>query len=104
MVKYHIEINLKETIHALIISDILIMSKSSMSYSIAILSKSKFIYYIQFYHRPLNNWIVVNSNYNKWWQNGQIEYNNWWNERNCSKKNSRNIKNGIIYNNINCEC
>jgi len=52
--------DITNTFHSLVTAKILIMSKSSFSYSAAILNSNK-VYYIDFWHKKLNNWIDLNS-------------------------------------------
>ena len=49
-----------ETFHSLVSAKILVMAKSSFSYASAILNKN-IIYYENFWHKPLNNWLNINS-------------------------------------------
>ncbi len=103
-IKYHIEIPLNETIHGLISSDVLVMSKSSLSYICAILSKG-IIYYPEYWYHPLNHWIVVHSDLYNHWKEGWYEYYvKWWENSKCSKSNSRYFQKEAIdiYENINC--
>ena len=53
----HIDENLLDTFKGMIFSDILVTSASSLSYSAALLSNGE-IYYKQFWHPPMNNWII----------------------------------------------
>jgi hypothetical protein len=54
---FHLNDSLFDTFTGLVASDVLITSKSSLSYSAAILSDGE-IYYQTFYHVPCNKWIV----------------------------------------------
>ena len=47
--------------HHMVSADILVMAKSSFSYSAALFSKGAIIY-LPFWHKPLQNWIAVNKN------------------------------------------
>ena len=58
-IKYHISIPLNMTFHGFVISDAFIMSRSALSWSAGVLSKSLNIYYIDCINRPLNNWNYV---------------------------------------------
>ena len=49
------------TFHHMVSADVLVMARSSFSYSAALFSKG-IIFYLPFWHRPLQNWIVVNKN------------------------------------------
>ncbi len=49
------------TFHHMVSADVLVMAKSSFSYSVALFSKGVIIY-LPFWHKPLQNWIVVNTN------------------------------------------
>lgn len=55
---YHLDECPFETLHNLIEADVLVMSKSSFSYSAALLSNSVKLYQ-PFWHKPLRNWIVA---------------------------------------------
>lgn len=46
--------------HHMVSANVLVMAKSSFSYSVALFSKG-IIIYEPFWHKPLNNWIVVNK-------------------------------------------
>src|SRR3989304_8369349 len=48
------------TFHHMVSADVLVMAKSSFSYSAALFSKGVIIY-LPFWHKPLRNWIVVNK-------------------------------------------
>lgn len=54
--EFHLNTDLKEAFQDLISSNILVMAKSSMSYSAAILSKATIIYE-DFWHKPPSDWI-----------------------------------------------
>jgi len=56
-VVFHLNENLFDTFTGLVAADVLIMSKSSLSYSAAILSDGE-IYYQPFWHKPGEKWIV----------------------------------------------
>lgn len=58
-IEYHLEQRPFETFYNLTSSDLLIMSKSSFSYSAALLSRSVKIYE-PFWHNPLEDWIEAN--------------------------------------------
>ena len=49
------------TFHHMVSADVLVMAKSSFSYSAALFSKGVIIY-LPFWHKPLKNWVVVNKN------------------------------------------
>jgi len=57
---FQLNTDIMETFHSLVSAKILVMSVSSFSYSAAILNKNT-IYYKDFWHKPLNNWISINS-------------------------------------------
>ena len=57
----HINEELTSTFLGLVGAEILITSRSSFSYSAALLSDGE-VYYLPFWHRPRQNWIVVNYN------------------------------------------
>lgn len=52
--------SIEETFHSFVTAKILVTSKSSFSYSAAILNSNK-IYYINFWHKPLKNWIIISD-------------------------------------------
>ena len=54
---FHLNESLFDTFIGLVASDVLVTSKSSLSYSAAILSDGE-IYYQPFYHTPGNKWII----------------------------------------------
>lgn len=60
-VNYHLDECVFTTFNNLVLSDIIIMSKSTFSYSAALLSKSIMIYE-PFWHKPLKDWILVDWN------------------------------------------
>jgi len=47
--------------HHMVSADVLVMAKSSFSYSAALFSKG-IIMYLPFWHKPLRNWVVVKKN------------------------------------------
>lgn len=49
------------TFHHMVSADVLVMAKSSFSYSAALFSEG-IIIYLPFWHKPLKNWIVVKRN------------------------------------------
>lgn len=55
-----LNIDIIETFHSLVSAKILVMAKSSFSYSAGILNKN-IIYYEDFWHKPLNNWLNISS-------------------------------------------
>lgn len=57
---YHLDECPFETFHHLVSTDLLVMSKSSFSYSAALLSSSIKLYQ-PFWHKPLADWIVVDT-------------------------------------------
>lgn len=56
-VRLHINEHVIETFNGLLFSDILVLSKSSLSYIAAIFSNAE-VHYIKFYHNPLSHWKV----------------------------------------------
>jgi hypothetical protein len=56
----HFKLNtdIEETFHSLVKAKVLVMAKSSFSYSAAILN-SNIIYYQDFWHKPLENWLDI---------------------------------------------
>jgi hypothetical protein len=57
---YKLNIDICETFHSLVCSKVLIMAKSSFSYSAALLNVNT-IYYIDFWHKKLNHWLNIES-------------------------------------------
>jgi hypothetical protein len=57
---FQLNTDIMETFHSLVRSKVLIMSKSSLSYSAALLNENT-VYYMDFHHCPLDNWINVND-------------------------------------------
>lgn len=54
--------SIENTFHALVSAKILVMSKSSFSYSAALLNKN-IIYYVDFWHKPLDFWKILPKDY-----------------------------------------
>ena len=54
---FHINEDLTNTFIGLVVADILVTSASSLSYSAALISDGE-IYYLPFWHPPLDNWII----------------------------------------------
>lgn len=52
--------NIEETFHYLVTAKILVTAKSSLSYCAALLNDN-LIYYLDFWHKPLNKWIKIES-------------------------------------------
>ena len=52
--------SIEETFHSMVSAKILVTSKSSFSYSAAILNSNE-IYYINFWHKPLKNWKIISD-------------------------------------------
>jgi len=57
----HINEELSKTFIEMVGADILVMSKSSFSYSAAILSDGEIYCMSSFWHRPFSNWILTNE-------------------------------------------
>jgi hypothetical protein len=57
-VNFHLERCIFTTFNSLVNADILVMSKSTLSYTAALLSEGIKIYE-PFYHKPLKNWLLV---------------------------------------------
>ena len=53
---FHLNENLNETFVGMVTSDILVMSRSSLSYTAALLNENQ-VYYLNFWHPPLNKWL-----------------------------------------------
>ncbi len=47
--------DVRQTFHSLVIEKVLVMAKSSLSYSAAILNEGT-VYYQDFWHKPLDGW------------------------------------------------
>jgi hypothetical protein len=54
-IKLHLNESIPETFNGLLFSNILITSKSSLSYIAALLSKAE-VHYKKFWHPPLSHW------------------------------------------------
>jgi hypothetical protein len=59
--KFFLNISPFTTFHNLVCADVLVMSKSTFSYTAALLSKG-IVFYESFRHQPQNGWIKVNKN------------------------------------------
>lgn len=57
-VVFHLNENVEDTFRDMVFADKLVTSKSSLSYSAALLSKGE-IYYLPFWHRPASHWKVA---------------------------------------------
>jgi hypothetical protein len=57
-VEFHINGELLETYNGMLLSDSLVLSRSSFSYSAALLTDAK-VYYTHFWHPPASHWVVV---------------------------------------------
>jgi hypothetical protein len=55
---FHLDETIESTFYGLITSDILVMSKSSLSYSAGILSDG-IVYYLPFWHKPATKWLTL---------------------------------------------
>ena len=44
----------------MVVAEVLVTAKSSLSYSAALLNKNT-IYYINFWHKPLNSWNIIDK-------------------------------------------
>jgi hypothetical protein len=60
-INYHLDECVFTTFNNLVLSDVIIMSKSTYSYSAALLSKA-IIIYEPFWHKPLKDWIISTWN------------------------------------------
>lgn len=54
----HMDSDIKMSFHSMVMADILIMSKSSFSYTAGLLNKG-IVYYFPFWHAPLKRWNIV---------------------------------------------
>ena len=61
-VEFHLNEDLFATLHSLIKADVLVMAKSSLSYSAALLSQGVKIYTPPWWHQPLPGWLVAGKN------------------------------------------
>jgi len=59
-ISFKLNKSIEETFHSLVKAKILVIAKSSFSYSAAILNSNE-IYYINFHHKPLNNWKNISN-------------------------------------------
>tara|TARA_B110000211_G_C13901292_1_gene474075 strand:- start:31 stop:849 length:819 start_codon:yes stop_codon:yes gene_type:complete len=63
-VSFDLNSNVEKTFHSLVMAKVLLISKSSFSYSSALLNKNT-IYYIDFWHKPLQHWLLIDNEINK---------------------------------------
>ena len=59
-VKFHLDEYLLDTFTDLVFADALVLSASSFSYTAGLLSNGE-VYYLPFWHKPLNHWIVCHT-------------------------------------------
>ena len=59
-ISFKLNKNIEETFHSLVSAKILVIAKSSFSYSAAILNSNE-IYYINFGHKPLKHWKIISE-------------------------------------------
>jgi hypothetical protein len=57
---FKLNVEIKETFHSLVKAKILVTSKSSFSYTAALLNENT-VYYMDFWHKALDNWLDVTS-------------------------------------------
>ena len=57
---FYLNKSVEETFHSLVIAKVLLTAKSSFSYSAALLNKNT-IYYINFWHKPLDHWYKIET-------------------------------------------
>lgn len=57
-IRFHLNEDLIATFHSLVKAKVLIMAKSSLSYSAGILNENK-VYYIEWWHKKLDHWINI---------------------------------------------
>ncbi|UCE36779.1 MAG: hypothetical protein JSW00_14875 [Thermoplasmata archaeon] len=60
-IDFHLNECVFTTFHHMVSADVLVMAKSSFSYSAALFSKGV-ILYLPFWHKPIKNWLVVTRN------------------------------------------
>lgn len=60
-VHFHLQENIKNTFHAMVEADVLVVAKSSFSYTAALLNKNKIISNLieNWWHKPLESWIKI---------------------------------------------
>ena len=56
-VLFHLNESIEKTFYSMVTSQILIMSKSSLSYTAAMLNDG-IVYYLPFWHKPSSKWII----------------------------------------------
>jgi len=56
--QFHLNKDIKTTFHSLVTAKVLVMSKSSFSYAAALLNDGD-IYYMPFWHKPLQHWNLL---------------------------------------------
>ena len=59
-INFKLNTDIRETFHSLVSAKVLVTAKSSFSYSAAILNSNE-IYYINFWHKPLDHWRKINK-------------------------------------------
>jgi len=59
-VEFRLNENIKTTFHSFVKANVLVISKSCLSFTAAILNTNT-IYYIDFWHKPLNHWCNIKS-------------------------------------------
>jgi hypothetical protein len=57
-IEYHLNESIEQTFTDLVMSDILVMSKGSFSYTAGLLSRGE-VYYLPFWHKPKKTWIKL---------------------------------------------
>ncbi|MDR3645994.1 MAG: hypothetical protein P4L22_00450 [Candidatus Babeliales bacterium] len=60
-VKLHLNDSVEDSFASMVLADILVTSRSSYSYTAALLSQGT-VYYVPFWHSPLPHWIKVDTN------------------------------------------
>jgi len=60
-IKLHLSIDIQQTFHMMVITDVLIMSKSSFCYSAALINKNKIVAnnLVRWWHKPLKTWSII---------------------------------------------
>ena len=57
-VEWHLDTNLTDVFHQMVVAKVLVTAKSSLSYTAALLNQNT-VYYMPFWHKPLKKWNVL---------------------------------------------
>jgi hypothetical protein len=58
--RYKLNTDVRESYHSLVRAKVLVMSKSAFSYTCGLLNENT-VYYVDFWHKPLDHWINTNT-------------------------------------------